>query len=107
MRTPESVIKRPILTEKSTVLRETGGNEKAHTDAVKPQFIFEVDASANKIDIRNAVRQLWKVDVIDVRTAIVAGKVKRVGRFTGKRSNWKKATVTLAAGQNIEFFEGI
>ena len=62
---------------------------------------------ANKVEIRHAVEKLWNVDVIDVRTAIVRGKEKRVGRFVGKRSNWKKAIVTIAAGQNIEFFEGV
>ena len=62
---------------------------------------------ANKIEIRHAVEKLFNVNVVDVHTQIVRGKEKRVGRFVGKRSNWKKAIVTLAAGQNIEFFEGV
>ena len=76
-------------------------------EALKPQLLFEVAKDANKVEIRHAVEKLWNVDVVDVRTAIVRGKEKRMGRFVGKRSNWKKAIVTIAAGQNIEFFEGV
>ena len=64
-------------------------------------------SDANKIEIRAAVQKLWNVDVVAVRTSIVRGKEKRMGRFVGKRSNWKKAIVTLAAGQTVEFFEGV
>jgi large subunit ribosomal protein L23 len=109
MRSPEQIIKRPLLTEKGTLLKETGGNPPGELDpeGVKPQLLFEVAKDANKVEIRHAVEKLWNVDVISVRTTIVRGKEKRVGRFTGKGSNWKKAVVTLAAGQNIEFFEGV
>ena len=62
---------------------------------------------ANEAEIRYAVEKLWNVDVVSVRTVIVRGKEKRVGRFVGKVSNWKKAVVTIAPGQNIEFFEGV
>ena len=109
MRAPEQVIKRPLLTEKGTLLKETGGNPEGELDPekIKSQLLFEVAKDANKVEIRHAVEKLWNVDVISVRTAIVRGKEKRVGRFIGKGSNWKKAVVTIAAGQNIEFFEGV
>jgi large subunit ribosomal protein L23 len=100
MRAPEQVIKRPLLTEKGTRLKETGGGGDGDVspEDIKPQLMFE---------IRHAVEKLWNVNVLSVRTTVVRGKEKRMGRFTGKRSNWKKAIVTIAAGQNIEFFEGV
>jgi large subunit ribosomal protein L23 len=109
MRSPEQIIKRPLLTEKGTLLKETGGNPPGDLDpeTVKAQLLFEVAKDANKVEIRHAVEKLWNVDVVSVRTAIVRGKEKRVGRFVGKSSNWKKAIVTIAPGQNIEFFEGV
>ena len=109
MRAPEQVIKRPLLTEKGTRLKETGGGSDVDVSAedIKPQLMFEVDRDANKVEIRHAVEKLWNVNVLSVRTTVVRGKEKRMGRFTGKRSNWKKAIVTIAAGQNIEFFEGV
>jgi large subunit ribosomal protein L23 len=111
MRSPEKIIKRPLLTEKGTRLKETGGRPDDEVDpsdpeSLSPQVAFEVASDANKIEIRHAVEQLWKVEVVKVRTTIVRGKQKRLGRFMGKRSNWKKAVVTLAPGQNIDFFEG-
>jgi large subunit ribosomal protein L23 len=109
MRSPEQIIKRPLLTEKGTLLKDTGGNPQGDLDpeAVKPQLLFEVAKDANKVEIRHAVEKLWNVNVLAVRTVIVRGKEKRVGRFVGKRSNWKKAVVTISPGQNIEFFEGV
>jgi large subunit ribosomal protein L23 len=109
MRSPELIIKRPLLTEKGTLLKETGGgaSSEAEPESLKPQLLFEVAKDANKVEIRHAVEKLWNVNVLSVRTAIVRGKEKRMGRFVGRRSNWKKAVVTLAAGQNIEFFEGV
>jgi large subunit ribosomal protein L23 len=109
MRAPEQVIKRPLLTEKGSRLKESGGQpgEELDPETVKSQLLFEVARDANKIEIRNAVEKLWNVDVLSVRTSIVRGKEKRMGRFVGKRSNWKKAVVTIAAGQNVEFFEGV
>jgi len=109
MRAPEQIIKRPLLTEKGTHLKDTGGNPPGELDSesIKPQLLFEVAKDANKVEIRHAVEKLWNVNVVSVRTAIVRGKEKRVGRFIGKGSNWKKAVVTIAAGQNIEFFEGV
>ena len=109
MRAPEQIIKRPLLTEKGSLLKETGGNSAGDLapENVKAQLLFEVAKDANKVEIRHAVEKLWNVDVLSVRTVIVRGKEKRVGRFVGKRSNWKKAVVTIAPGQNIEFFEGV
>jgi large subunit ribosomal protein L23 len=109
MRAPEEIIKRPLLTEKGTRLKETGGQAGEELDpaTIKSQLLFEVARDANKVEIRHAVQKLWNVDVIDVRTSVVRGKEKRVGRFVGRTSHWKKAIVTIAAGQNVEFFEGV
>ena len=107
---PNLIIKRPLLTEKGTLLKETGGTPERPArsrEPSSPQVLFEVATDANKIEIRHAVETLFNVKVVDVRTQIVRGKEKRVGRFVGRRSNWKKAIVTLAAGDNIEFFEGV
>jgi large subunit ribosomal protein L23 len=89
------VLRRPLITEKSTVAKETAN-----------QVVFEVDKRANKIEIRQAVEKIFNVQVLEVRTANFEGKKKRMGRQTGKRSDWKKAYVTLAPGHNVEFFEG-
>ena len=92
----EDIIKRPlILTEKGSLLREQGN-----------QYLFEVDPRANKVQIKQAVEELFSVSVTDVNTLIVRGKVKRMGRGYAKRRNWKKAIVTLAEGDEIDFFEG-
>ena len=109
MRAAQSVIKRPLLTEKSARLRETGGAAEAAAegDSYAQQVVFEVARDANKIEIRSAVQSLFKVTVTDVRTLVVRGKAKRVGRFAGRRPSWKKAFVTLKPGDNIEFFEGV
>ncbi len=110
MRMPEKIIKRPLLTEKGTTLKETGGvpeDELGDPEQISPQLLFEVAKDANKVEIRRAVEKLWNVNVVKVRTVVVRGKEKRVGRFIGMRSTWKKALVTLAPGQKIEFFEGV
>ena len=108
MRAPELIIKRPLLTEKGTLLKETGGTtEVLDPEQVSPQLLFEVLRDANKVEIRNAVEKLWNVRVVKVRTAVVRGKEKRMGRYTGRRPSWKRALVTLAPGQKIEFFEGV
>ena len=109
MREAQTVIKRPLLTEKSSRLRETGGAAvaAAEGEAYAQKVVFEVARDANKIDIRRAVEQLFKVSVTEVRTLVVRGKAKRIGRFSGRRPSWKKAFVTLKPGDNIEFFEGV
>ena len=109
MRDAQSIIKRPLLTEKSSRLRETGGAAERHAegDTYAQQVVFEVARDANKIEISGAVQSLFKVTVTSVRTLVVRGKQKRVGRFAGRRPSWKKAFVTLKPGDNIEFFEGV
>ncbi len=91
-----SVIKKPLITEKSTIARD---------DANK--YVFEVDRRANKIEIEKAVEKLFKVKVMNVRTMNMEGKKKRVGKVMGRKSDWKKAVVTLAPGQSIEVFEKV
>jgi large subunit ribosomal protein L23 len=110
MRSPEKIIKRPLLTEKGSLLKETGGRpeeDEIDPEQVQPQLLLEVARDANKIEIKHAVEKLWNVSVVKVRTSIVRGKQRRVGRHIGRRSNWKRALVTLAAGQKIDFFEGV
>ena len=109
MRSPQSIIKRPLLTEKSTTLRETGGSDLIfdEDDTYAQKITFEVAKDANKIEIRYAVQKLFNVQVTDVHTMVVRGKKKRLGRFVGQRASTKKAIVTLAAGDSIEFFEGV
>jgi large subunit ribosomal protein L23 len=92
MKPLHQIIRKPLITEKSNLLKES--------DKV---VAFEVAMSSNKIEIKQAVERAFNVKVQDVRTLIVAGKVKRSGRSFGKRSNTKKAYVTLAEG-TIDFF---
>ncbi len=92
----EDVIIQPLLTEKGTSLQEELN-----------QVQFKVDMRANKLQIRQAIEKLFDVKVLSVRTQVVRGKKVRRGRFEGKRSNWKKAIVSLAEGETIEFFQGI
>lgn len=96
MRGPHQVVLRPLLTEKGTRLKEEGN-----------QYIFRVARTANKVEIRQAIEHLFKVTVLDVRTARVRGKVKRLGRFEGRRPDWKKAIATLKKGDSIELYEGV
>lgn len=109
MRAAQTIIKRPLLTEKSARLRETGGAATTHAEgeSYAQKVLFEVARDANKIEIRQAVESLFKVSVTAVRTLVMRGKIKRVGRFSGQRPSWKKAFVTLKPGDNIEFFEGV
>ncbi len=94
---PQELIRRPLITEKSTRLRE-GSNT----------ICFEVARGANKIEIAKAVTALFGVKVSSVRVANRQGKWKRMGRFLGRRKAWKKAYVRLAPGEKpIEFFEGV
>jgi large subunit ribosomal protein L23 len=92
------IIRRPLVTEKSTIMRETGANI----------ISFEVDPTANKIQVRAAVEELFKVKVEEVRLFNVRGKVKRMGRYQGKRRDWRKAYVRLKAGEKApDFVEGV
>jgi large subunit ribosomal protein L23 len=90
------VIRRPLITERTSIMREDGRT-----------IAFEVAVGANKVEIRRAVEQLLGTKVASVRTSIAHGKVKRQGRFAGRRSDWKKAFVILREGQKVpEFLEG-
>ncbi len=89
-----STLVRPIITEKSSSF--LGGEST---------FAFEVGLNSNKYQIKQAIEQFYGVDVVDVRTMVVRGKIKRFGRHTGKRSNWKKAYITLAEGQSLPIYE--
>ena len=71
------------------------------------KYAFAVDPKANKIQIARAVEEIFDVSVVDVHTSAVHGKVKRLGRFSGKRADWKKAIVRLKDGDSIELFEGV
>jgi large subunit ribosomal protein L23 len=95
MKELQTIIRRPLVTEKSTQQKEASR-----------QYVFEVHPDANKIEIQHAVEHLFKVKVQEVRTLNVLGKLKRLGRRYGKRPDWKKATVTLKEGFRIDFFEG-
>ena len=90
------IIKRPVITEKTTLQKETAN-----------QLSFEVDRRANRIEIKRAIEEIFNVRILDVHTKQIKGKVKRRGRILGKRKDWKKAVVTLAPGQSIEFFDGV
>lgn len=90
------ILRRPLVTEKSTTAKEELN-----------KLCFEVDRRANKIEIKQAVEQIFKVNVLDVATANIRGKKKRVGRHFTRRPDWKKAMVTIKAGQRVEFFEGV
>jgi large subunit ribosomal protein L23 len=92
----QDVIRRPLITEKTSLLREDGRT-----------IVFEVAKGANKIQIRHAIEQLLGAKVESIRTGIAHGKVKRQGRYAGQRSDWKKAYVRLREGAKMpEFLEG-
>lgn len=90
------VIKKPRLTEKGMGLQEANN-----------QVVVKVDPQANKIEIKQAVEKLFNVKVTQVRTANMHGKKKRVGKHAGRTADWKKAIVTLAEGDKIDFLEGL
>lgn len=90
------ILRRPLITEKGNILRDE-----------ESKYVFEVARDANKNTIREAVEKLFDVKVLSVRTSVVRGKWKRVGRNVGKRPNWKKAVVTVHPDDHIELFEGV
>jgi len=92
---PHTILAAPLITEKATLVNATGN-----------QVVFKVHPQANKIEIKRAVEQLFQVKVAQVRTIQYLGKTRRVGRSVGRKPAWKKAYVTLAAGDRIDFFEG-
>jgi large subunit ribosomal protein L23 len=90
------VLHGPLLTEKGTLLKET-----------ENKVLFKVAKNANKIEIKKAVEEIFKVKVDRVSTMNYKGKTKRMGRFEGKRADWKKAIVTLKEGEKLDFIEGV
>ena len=96
MKSVYDIVASPLITEKGTMVNESGN-----------QVVFRVRRDANKEEIRRAVESLFKVRVEKVRTLNYLGKTRRVGRAVGRRPAWKKAYVTLAEGQRIDFFETV
>lgn len=94
MKDLSKVIVRPLITEQGAVMRELNN-----------EYAFQVAPEANKLEVKSAVEQYFGVKVTQVRTMNYRGKVKRMGRFSGKRADWKKAVVTLAEGETIDLFE--
>jgi len=90
------LIKRPLITEKTNIQKESYN-----------QISFEIDRNANRVEVKKAIENIFKVKVASVRTVQVKGKIKRRGRILGKRKDWKKAIVKLMPGERIDFFEGV
>ena len=95
MKLAREIIIKPVVTEKSVDLMQEN------------KYCFRVAKNANKIEIKNAIEEIFKVTVINVNTVNVHGKMKRMGRTQGKTASWKKAVVTLREGDSIEVFEGL
>lgn len=93
MKNITEVIRRPIITEKSTLQREASN-----------QYVFEVSLRSNKLEIAEAISRLFKVDVASVNTMVMPGRSKRFGRFIGRQNKWKRAVVTLKENQVIDFY---
>ncbi len=93
---PQQIIQRPLVTERSMVIRDT-----------QNKYSFKVHPRATKPEIRKAIEELFSVKVTSVATMNVAGKPKRLGRSMGYRASWKKAIVTVAAGQRIEIYDAV
>ncbi|MCD4813987.1 50S ribosomal protein L23 [bacterium] len=93
---PYTIIKRPLITEKTSQAKER-----------KNAYAFEVDRRANKIEIKQAIEQIFKVKVIDVNTVTIPGKSRRFGAHVSGKHSWKKAMVTLKQGERIEIYEGV
>jgi large subunit ribosomal protein L23 len=96
MRNIYEVLQGPLLTEKGTLLKEKDN-----------KVLFKVSKNANKIEIKNAVESIFKVKVDRVTTMNCKGKKKRMGKYEGRRSDWKKAVVTLKQGEKLDFIEGV
>ncbi len=90
------IIKSPLITEKTTIQKEDSN-----------QVSFKVSRKANRVEIKRAIENIFNVKVAGVRTMQVKGKTKQRGRIIGKRKDWKKAIVTLIAGERIDFFDGV
>ena len=91
-----SIIKRPLITEKTNIQKD-----------IFNQISFEVDRRSNRIEIKRSIEKIFNVKVVTVRTMQIKGKSKQRGKVTGKRRDWKKAIVKLMPGERIDFFEGV
>jgi large subunit ribosomal protein L23 len=89
------IVLKPIITEKSSLLKDNAN-----------QYIFEVHRDANKIEIKKAIEKLFKVKVLSVRISIMDGKIRKLGKFSGKRPDWKKAIIKVSPKDKITIFEG-
>lgn len=96
MSVAREIVLEPLVTEKGTSLKEA-----------QNKYFFKVAIHANRLEIRRSIEELFKVKVQSVRTQVVYGKVKRYGRYQGRRPSWKKAIASLAPGSKIEIFEGV
>jgi large subunit ribosomal protein L23 len=96
LKDPRSIVLKPLVTEKGSKMRETSN-----------KYLFKVAIVANRLEIKRAVEAIFHVKVKSVQTMIAHGKVKRMGIYSGKRPDWKKAVVTLEAGQTIDLFEQV
>ncbi len=96
MKTVNNIIKQAVVSEKGAVLKEK-----------ENRYIFKVHPDANKIEIKKAIEKTFDVKVLDVKTINMKGKTKRLGRFEGKRSSWKKAIVRIKEGDTIDIFESV
>jgi len=93
---PFDLIRRPLITEKTNIQKESYN-----------QITFEVDRNANRVEIKQAIQDIFNVKVASVKTIQVKGKTKQRGRIIGKRRDWKKAIVKLMPGERIDFFDGV
>jgi len=96
LKTANDIISQAILSEKSTIIKEK-----------ENRYVFKVNPLANKLEIKKAIESAFGVKILDIKTINVKGKTKRLGRFVGKRSSWKKAIVRLKEGNSIEIFENV
>jgi large subunit ribosomal protein L23 len=96
LKDPRSIVLKPLVTEKGSKMRESSN-----------KYLFRVATAANRLEIKRAVETIFHVKVKSVKTMIAHGKVKRMGMTSGKRPDWKKAVVTLEAGQTIDLFEQV
>jgi len=96
LKTVNNIIKQAVVSEKGAVLKEK-----------ENRYIFKVHPDANKIEIKKAIEKTFDVKVLDVKTINMKGKTKRLGRFEGKRSSWKKAIVRIKEGDTIDIFESV
>jgi len=87
---------RPVISEKTNIQKEANN-----------QITFEVYNKANRVEIKKAIQSIFNVNVLGIRTVQIKGKQKQRGKIIGKRKDWKKAIVTLAPGDRIDFFEGV